>query len=143
MSPAGWFTGISVSGLIDITVMTVVIYGTLLWLRRTRRTALILAGMMIVAVSYVIALWFDLVLTTAYTAFCAARSETEGALGGGGRTVVHTGFWGCGAFGGNRVLMVSLQVVAAVMAGLDGLVLHTVTEAGATDACARRRLRQG
>jgi hypothetical protein len=38
---------------------------------------------------------------------------------------VHTGFWGCGAFGGNRVLMALLQVLAAGMAGLDALVFHT------------------
>jgi hypothetical protein len=39
--------------------------------------------------------------------------------------VVHTGYWGCGAFGGNRELMVLLQVVAARMAGLERLVFHT------------------
>ena len=44
--------------------------------------------------------------------------------------VVHTGFWGCGAFGGNRGLMVLLQTMAAQMAGIDLLVVHTVTEQG-------------
>jgi len=60
-----WFDNISVSSVIDVTVITVVIYGTLLWLRRTRRAALILAGILIVAASYLLAVWFDLVLTTA------------------------------------------------------------------------------
>lgn len=38
--------------------------------------------------------------------------------------VVHTGWWGCGAFGGNRVLMAILQLIAAEMAGVDQLVFH-------------------
>jgi hypothetical protein len=37
---------------------------------------------------------------------------------------VHSGFWGCGAFGGDRVLMTMLQALAAEMAGLYRLVLH-------------------
>ena len=65
MSPTGWFDDIPLSSVIDITVITVVIYGILLWLRRTRRAALILTGILIVAISYLLALWFDLVLTTA------------------------------------------------------------------------------
>jgi uncharacterized protein (TIGR00159 family) len=65
MNPTGWFDNISVSSVIDITIVTVVVYGILLWLRRTRRAALILTGILIVAVSYLLAVWFDLVLTTA------------------------------------------------------------------------------
>ena len=65
MNLTGWFDNISVSSVIDVTMITVVIYGTLLWLRRTRRAALILAGILIVAASYLLAVWFDLVLTTA------------------------------------------------------------------------------
>jgi hypothetical protein len=65
------------------------------------------------------------ILTTAYTGFRAAVLES-----GDGPAVVHTGFWGCGAFGGNRVLMTLLQVIAAEMAGVDRLVFHTVHPAG-------------
>ena len=65
MNLTGWFDNISVSSVLDVTMITVVIYGTLLWLRRTRRAALILAGILIVAASYLLAVWFDLVLTTA------------------------------------------------------------------------------
>ena len=46
------------------------------------------------------------------------------------RVVVHTGYWGCGAFGGNRVLMAMLQVLAARMAGLERLVFHTGSPGG-------------
>ena len=48
----------------------------------------------------------------------------------GPQVVVHTGFWGCGAFGGNRVLMAMLQVIAAGLAALDRLVFYTVEPAG-------------
>jgi len=40
-------------------------------------------------------------------------------------TAVHTGFWGCGAFGGNRQLMTLLQLIAACASGVDLLVFHT------------------
>ena len=46
--------------------------------------------------------------------------------------VIHTGFWGCGAFGGNRVLMTLLQAMAAEMAGIDRLVFHTGDASGTT-----------
>jgi hypothetical protein len=65
------------------------------------------------------------ILTTAYTGFRAAVLESALLRGDGILVVVHTGYWGCGAYGGNRVLMALLQVVAAEMAGLDRLVFHT------------------
>jgi hypothetical protein len=68
------------------------------------------------------------VLTNAVTGYLAARLETEAA--GATEAVVHTGFWGCGAFGGNRTLMALLQLLAARMAGLARLVFHTVHPAG-------------
>jgi hypothetical protein len=63
-------------------------------------------------------------LTTAFTGFRAATLESRRELGPGTPVAVHTGFWGCGAFGGNRVLMALLQVVAARLAKLDLLVFH-------------------
>ncbi len=66
----------------------------------------------------------DSILVTAFTGFRAAVMESE-RLAAGVPVVVHGGFWGCGAFGGNRVLMSALQMAAAPMAGLDRLVLHT------------------
>jgi hypothetical protein len=75
------------------------------------------------------------VLTTAYTGFRAAMLQSRGSP-----TVVHTGFWGCGAFGGNRELMALLQVLAAGMAGIERLVFHTVHAGGnvAFDAAIQR-----
>jgi len=64
------------------------------------------------------------VLVTALTGFRAAVLESERLRGAAGPVAVHTGYWGCGAFGGNRVLMAMLQVIAAQMAGLDRLAFH-------------------
>lgn len=36
------------------------------------------------------------------------------------------GFWGCGAYGGNKVLMLLLQMLAASLAGISRLVLHVM-----------------
>jgi hypothetical protein len=67
----------------------------------------------------------DFILSTAYTGFRAAVLES-----GDAPVAVHTGFWGCGAFGGNRILMALLQVVAAGTAGVEQLVFHTHHAAG-------------
>ena len=68
------------------------------------------------------------VLHTAYAGFRAAHHETL-LKDHEARTVVHTGFWGCGAYGGNRVLMTVLQLIAAHLAGVE-LVFHAVDEHG-------------
>jgi len=67
------------------------------------------------------------ILVTALTGFRAAVIETA-AQAGHARAVIHTGWWGCGVFGGNKVLMAMLQVVAAHMAGAHRLVFYTVTD---------------
>lgn len=59
------------------------------------------------------------VLTTAFTGFRAAVLVSSSRP-----VVIHTGFWGCGAFGGNRPLMVLLQLLAARLAAVDRLVFH-------------------
>lgn len=64
------------------------------------------------------------ILVTAYTGFAAAVAESD-RLAPGAPVVVHTGYWGCGAFGGNRTLMSMLQLIAAGMAGLARLVFYT------------------
>ena len=60
------------------------------------------------------------ILRTATTAFAAAVIRSRSA-GLSPRTVIHTGLWGCGAFGGNPVLMTAVQLVAARVAGADEL----------------------
>lgn len=82
----------------------------------------------------------EAVLLTAHTGFRAAVLESARLAGAPRPVVVHTGFWGCGAFGGNRTLMTMLQALAARLAGLQTLVFHAFDEAGvavAEDALAR------
>jgi hypothetical protein len=73
------------------------------------------------------------IFTTAYTAFAAARRETDIASGQGAPCCVHTGFWGCGAFGGNRQLMIAVQALAAMATGISHLFVHAGDAAGAQD----------
>ncbi len=63
----------------------------------------------------------------------AAVAETRNSRGLGVDTVIHSGFWGCGAFGGNRTLMVALQIVAAAASGVSHLVIHTGNESSIED----------
>lgn len=76
------------------------------------------------------------ILITAYTGFLAAKAESGRLIQGDSKTVINTGFWGCGAFGGNRRLMTILQCLASEIAGVD-IVFWSTSEAGvklATDA---------
>jgi len=72
----------------------------------------------------------EYILQTAYTGFNAARAETLRLKGSDSQVRIHTGFWGCGAFGGNRLLMLLLQIYAAKLAKINSLVIHTVDQAG-------------
>ena len=69
-------------------------------------------------------------LQTAYTGWRAAVLESWQLRGERCPVVIHTGFWGCGAFGGNRVLMTLLQMLAAEAAGVDRLYVYTADESG-------------
>ena len=72
----------------------------------------------------------EFILTTALTGFSAAREESQREFDRQITVVIHTGFWGCGAYGGNRVLMGALQILAARMAQIHRLVYHTFDHAG-------------
>lgn len=73
----------------------------------------------------------EYIFETAYSGFRAAKLEAE-RLRPGAQVGLHTGFWGCGAFGGNRTLMILAQVVAARLAELDLIHFHAVDAAGRT-----------
>lgn len=78
----------------------------------------------------------DYILVTCYVGFKAAqilankthalntRNPRQGR-NTGFRTVIHTGWWGCGAYGNNRQMMVITQLLAAYWAEIDELVFHT------------------
>jgi hypothetical protein len=73
-----------------------------------------------------------LALATAYSGFRAALLESARSAGPDAQVVIHSGFWGCGAFGGDRVMMTLLQVLAADLAGVARLVLHVGDPSGRT-----------
>jgi hypothetical protein len=74
------------------------------------------------------------ILSTAYSGFRAAMISSRLAQGGAARAVaIHTGFWGCGAYGGNRSIMTMLQRVAAMLAGVDRLIFHAGFGRGVED----------
>lgn len=74
------------------------------------------------------------IFATAFTAFAAARAESQRLAGPASQTIIHSGFWGCGAFGGNRKLMIALQTLAARATSVSVLVFHTGDVAGIGDA---------
>jgi hypothetical protein len=87
------------------------------------------------------------ILVTAYTGFAAAIGETR-RLWPGTATEIRTGFWGCGAFGGNREVMVIMQLLAARLAGVARLRFYAFDDAGrasfaAGSAVLDRMLRPG
>lgn len=67
------------------------------------------------------------IVVTAYTGFAAAVAESSGPV------TVCTGFWGCGAFGGNRELMTALQFFAARLAGVARVQFYAFDDAGRAD----------
>ena len=69
------------------------------------------------------------ILVTAVSGFAAAVSETQ-RVWPGAPTEIRTGFWGCGAFGGNRKVMVILQLLAARLTGIARLRFYAFDDAG-------------
>lgn len=73
-----------------------------------------------------------LAIGTAYSGFRAAVLESRRTAGPDAMVAIHSGFWGCGAFGGNRVMMTLVQILAADMAGVARLVFHIGDPSGRT-----------
>ena len=61
-------------------------------------------------------------LETVFCAFAAARAASSG------NTVIHTGRWGAGAFGGSEELVLLIQILGAKTAGIEKLIFHAVSE---------------
>lgn len=62
-------------------------------------------------------------LLTSFSGACKQSREK-----GAGEVVIHTGNWGCGAFGGNKVLTYLSQFIAGCLCGVDQLVFHAPDE---------------
>jgi hypothetical protein len=69
------------------------------------------------------------ILITAFSGFAAARDESRLSMASED-VAIHSGYWGCGAYGGNRVAMALLQMIAAQLAGIQQLVLHVGDPSG-------------
>jgi hypothetical protein len=82
----------------------------------------------------------EYILVTAFTGFSAAKIEAQLSSPHPVNTVIHTGFWGCGAYGGNRVLMALLQLLAACLSQISGLVFHTGYSAGTQALVTARKI---
>jgi len=74
--------------------------------------------------SYYTADQYSHLFLTALAAFSGARQETDDHT----ECIIHTGLWGCGAFGMSKSVSVLVQWMAASLAGVDKLKLHCVTK---------------
>ena len=66
------------------------------------------------------------IFKTAYTSFFAARTESQACAGESVEIKIHTGNWGTGAYGGNKILMAYLQFLSAAAAKIDTFVFHSL-----------------
>ena len=65
MKIPAFLSDVGVSGIVDILLMALLIYSLLVLLKKTRRAAFVLTGILILALIYLIARWFNLLLTAA------------------------------------------------------------------------------
>ncbi|KAL9642526.1 hypothetical protein ABK040_011093 [Willaertia magna] len=79
------------------------------------------------------------IFDTAYSGFRACKLEStnhnnkeeeEGLKEEKNVTIIHTGNWGTGAYGGSKELMALLQILAARLAGVDYLFYHAFSKEG-------------
>jgi Poly (ADP-ribose) glycohydrolase (PARG) len=82
----------------------------------------------------------EYVLKTVFTGFSAARIESQLELNEAPNLIIHTGFWGCGAYGGNRVLMALLQLLSARLSQVNCLVFHTSDAIGSQDLATAQQI---
>jgi len=71
----------------------------------------------------------DDVFQTAFTAFSAAKEESLKSSGEDAKITINTGDWGTGAYGGNKTLMATLQLLAAAVTGVYRLNFYTTDSA--------------
>ncbi|MBP8926236.1 MAG: hypothetical protein KBG75_10285, partial [Pseudomonadales bacterium] len=79
----------------------------------------------------------DDALHTAYSGFRAIVQSCSAAGSAPARPRLHSGNWGCGAFGGNPELMYLVQMIAADWTGLDAIVFHAPVAEAFVLACAK------
>jgi hypothetical protein len=82
----------------------------------------------------------EYILKTAFTGFCAARIESQLESPHAPSLIIHTGFWGCGAYGGDRVLMALLQILSARLSQVNCLVFHTSEAIGSQNLATAQQI---
>lgn len=97
----------------------------------------------------------EYILVTCYAGFKAAhvlankthalntsnQQSTNRSGGNSGlRTVIHTGWWGCGAYGNNRQMMLLTQILAAHWTQIDQIIFHVQTNEHQKDITAAQEL---
>lgn len=82
----------------------------------------------------------EYILKTAFTGFCAARIESQLESPHAPSLIIHTGFWGCGAYGGDRVLMALLQILSARLSQVNCLVFHTSDAIGSQNLATAQQI---
>jgi hypothetical protein len=75
----------------------------------------------------------EYVLSTVLTGFSAAVYELKRSTAPDVQVAIHMGFWGCGAYGGNRELMPLLQMIAACGSNVDTMVFHSGPDSAGYD----------
>jgi hypothetical protein len=80
------------------------------------------------------------ILATAFTGFMAAKVESYNAVleAEVPVVVVHTGHWGTGSFGGNKIVMAFLQILAAKLAGVERIIYHAKSDSAAVSEAITR-----
>lgn len=68
------------------------------------------------------------IVETLVSSFSAAVYRNQDSEGRERTTTIHSGEWGCGVFGGNKILLFASQMICASIAGVDSLILHTKDE---------------
>jgi hypothetical protein len=94
----------------------------------------------------------EYILVTCYVGFKAAqvlanktyalnnKNQRSATRGGNFRTIIHTGWWGCGAYGNNRQMMILTQILAAYWTQVDEIIFHTQTNEHQRDISAAQAL---
>jgi hypothetical protein len=94
----------------------------------------------------------EYILVTCYVGFKAAgilankthalntRNQQSSSRSGNSRfrTIIHTGWWGCGAYGNNRRMILLTQILAAYWTQIDEIIFHTQTTEHQKDIDAAR-----
>ena len=75
----------------------------------------------------------EYVLSTALTGYSAAVYESKLNTAPDVQVAIHTGFWGCGAYGGNRELMPLLQMIAACGSDVATMIFHSGPDSAGYD----------